>query len=748
MHFDVVHAANPRYRGGTSSALRAELKAAARFGVGCALLPFLGRSERPIGPFEPRTARLIDDLGVPWLTGDLPATCDILFAHHPQVFERMPERPVRVRPRRVVCVVHHPPFDGMWTPQYDLGVVERNLERLFGATVHFAPIGPKVRAQFESLAGERPKLLPQDLFDMIDLSEWRMRERPPPAGTAILGRHSRAAAVKWPDTRADLLAAYPDRRHLTVRAMGGVPPQIESWLGSNWQLLPFSEEASGFLGGLDFYVYFHSRRWVEAFGVGIAEAMASGLPTILDPSCEALFEDGAIYAEAAGVADTIERLLASPDDYARRSRAGRELVERKFSLDVYPRRMAGLCDALGLARIGTGEARQSAGARRADAGPQQRSTRRAAVRRRVLFVATNGIGLGHITRLMAIAERMSGDVEPVFVTRSAGSHLISRRGHATDYIPWPARIGVSDASWNRVYSQELLAAIECFDVAAVVFDGTYPFPGLVDVAAVRRDLAWVWVRRALWRGDHRLSREQQTGFDMIVEPGELAGDEDHGPTRLMPGPVTTVGPVLLDKPGKFLPREAAAVRLGIDPARFTAFMQLGSQRNFDYDDLPGLIGRELLARGAQLVQIDNPLAHPLPDEVPGALRRSLYPVSEHLGAVDLMVTNAGYNAFHECVYGGIPAIFVPNEAPEMDDQNLRASYAQAAGLGLRLRASEFARAKQVVETAMADDFRTEFGRRSARLTFVDGAAEAAAAIEQLVFCVRADRPLHEALGRA
>ena len=86
------------------------------------------------------------------------------------------------------------------------------------------------------------------------------------------------------------------------------------------------------------------------------------------------------------------------------------------------------------------------------------------------------------------------------------------------------------------------------------------------------------------------------------------------------------------------------------------------------------------------------------------IRRSLYPVSDYLGAVDLMVTNAGYNSFHECVYGGIPAIFVPNESPEMDDQNLRATYAYASGLGLRLRASEFSRVKAMVDIAMSDDF--------------------------------------------
>ena len=166
-------------------------------------------------------------------------------------------------------------------------------------------------------------------------------------------------------------------------------------------------------------------------------------------------------------------------------------------------------------------------------------------------------------------------------------------------------------------------------------------------------------------------------------------------------------------PGMRRPSGSASIR-----GRFTAAIQLGSQRNFDYDNLPELIAKELLGRGVQLVQIDNPLARPPEFEVPGTwCDAAFYPVADYFGAIDLMITNAGYNSFHECVYGGIPAIFVPNESPEMDDQHLRATYAYASGLGLRLRASEFSRVKSIVDIAMSEDFRQEMRRRSARLRF-------------------------------
>ena len=753
MHFDIVHAADLSFPGGTSSALRAELKAAKLFGLSTAVVPFIGLSSDFVRPFDRRTAKLINALGVTWLAGDHIATCEVLYANHPQVFEHMPASAVRVRPQRVVCVVHHPPYDGDWKQQYDFEIVERNLERLFGAPVTFAPVGPKVRAQFESLVGRKPPLLEHDLFNMIDMSEWSFRRRPAPRGTAIVGRHSRPDPLKWPDGRGELLAAYPDRRDLTIRVLGGVPADLETWIGSNWQTLPFCDEGvPEFLNSLDFYVYFHSRCWVEAFGVGIAEAMACGLVAILDPAHETLFGDGAIYVEPKGVETVIDQFLSSPEAYLKQSATARKLVETKFSLTKYPARMGELCDNLTLPRfraLNTAHPSRSRGKKKELPLPAGiPGMRRIARRKRLLFVATNGIGLGHITRLMAIAERMSSDVEPIFFTRSAGSALLHQRGHATDYIPWVVTMGVTNESWNRAYAQELLSTIENLDIAAVVFDGTYPFRGLLGVRTIRPDLAWVWVRRGLWVDGQALDEDLQQHFHMVIEPGELAHDEDHGPTSRMPGPVHEVPPILLSDPRAGLNREDAAEQLGVDPEKRTVAIQLGSQRNFDYQTLPDLLVKELVARDLQVVRIENPLARPSKSEWPGVLSISRYPIADCLSAIDLMITNASYNSFHECVYGGVPAIFVPNEAPEMDDQQLRAAYAHATGLGLRLRAAELGRVRETLDVALSDEFRTELRRRSARLEFVNGAFDAARAIEELVFSVRTNVPLHASLARA
>jgi hypothetical protein len=467
-----------------------------------------------------------------------------------------------------------------------------------------------------------------------------------------------------------------------------------------------------------------------------------------------LFEDGAVYGCPEETVEIVNRFIESPNDFARQSQAGRELVERKFSLGAYPQRMRELYANLELptpsvlsgGAVSKGEGRLKFTPAR-DGQTSRSYSRIGARRRRVLFVAPNGIGLGHITRLMAIAERTSPNVEPIFITMSVGSSIVHARGHAADYIPSPRKIGVSEESWNRVFAQELLTAIEAFDIAAVIFDVNYPFPGLISVLDARPDIAWVWVRRGMWAPHHMTYSVMQAGVDMVIEPGEFAYDEDRGTTATLRDGVIAVPPILLTDHHARFPREKAAAVLGVDPGRTTAMIQLGSERNFDFSELKGRIVAALLERDVQVVEALNPLALPSEALHTGTLRKKIYPIAEYLGAIDLMVANAGYNSFHECIRSGVPAIFVPNEAPELDDQHVRATYAQSSGLGLCLRTSDLSRVADTIELALSEAFRIEHRRRSDRLQFQNGASVAAEAIEELLFSVRTDRPLNAAIAR-
>jgi len=52
------------------------------------------------------------------------------------------------------------------------------------------------------------------------------------------------------------------------------------------------------------------------------------------------------------------------------------------------------------------------------------------------------------------------------------------------------------------------------------------------------------------------------------------------------------------------------------------------------------------------------------------------------------VSAAGYNSFHETLYNKIPAIFVPQEAQILDDQEARAEAAAKLGLAAHIPAAK------------------------------------------------------------
>ena len=71
-------------------------------------------------------------------------------------------------------------------------------------------------------------------------------------------------------------------------------------------------------------------------------------------------------------------------------------------------------------------------------------------RARVLFTTSNGTGLGHLTRSMAIARRLGDELEPLFFTLSAAAPVVERMGFAVEYAPsYATPASGNDYRWSR-----------------------------------------------------------------------------------------------------------------------------------------------------------------------------------------------------------------------------------------------------------------------------------------------------------
>ena len=351
----------------------------------------------------------------------------------------------------------------------------------------------------------------------------------------------------------------------------------------------------------------------------------------------------------------------------------------------------------------------------------------------VLLVSSNGAGMGHLTRLMAMARRRGPGVRPLVASMSQAVPVVGDEGFAWEYIPSRGDLGLGPRRWNVLLERRMTALLRRERPVALVFDGTFPYDGVLDAAATVGGMKLVWSRRGMWRpqlGSRQLRRADQ--FDLIIEPGELASSHDRGATAARTDALR-VGPITLLDADEQVDREQAAAALGVDPARPTALLTLGAGNINDISsDLGRFVGRMVDETDLQVVLTRPMIADDsarFGERVHGV---SVYPISRYFRAIDFAVAASGYNAFHELVQFGVPTAFVPNRSTAMDDQEGRAAWAQEAGVGLCLTEVTEAEVDRVV-TALADPTRRDgFAVRCRELARPNGAAAAMRAVEQLV----------------
>jgi hypothetical protein len=475
-----------------------------------------------------------------------------------------------------------------------------------------------------------------------------------------------------------------------------------------------------FLSTVDFFVYFHHSRWVEAFGRTVIEAMASGAVAVLPPHFETLFADGAIYAEPDEVRELVRRLHADRRAFVRQSRRGAALVAQRFGPAVHVERLRGLI----------GRPRRSA---RGIGLPRRR--------RRILFVTSNGVGIGHLTRMLAVARRCSQPLQPVFLTLSQAISIVRGHGFLVEYLPYHNLLGCDVQHWNQCLREEVNELIGFYDPPVLVFDGNVPYQGLVDALGDNPDVFAVWCRRGMWqagRGRDAIARERH--FDAVVEPRDLAERFDRGLTTQNRSRTRAVAPIRLLDESDLLSRRQARAALGIGSDRPAVLLQLGAGNNYDYAPLRQSAIAMLRERhGADVRVAEWPIAEE-PLELPEGVRGIReFPLSRYLRAFDLVISAAGYNSFHEVLLAGGPAIFVPNEHPQQDDQLARARFVEHQDLGACVRAREIYRLSGCVERLLAPGERRRIARRCATLERGNGAVEFARLIEEMAYSRRVDR---------
>ncbi|MFO1039527.1 MAG: glycosyltransferase [Geminicoccaceae bacterium] len=700
-YFDLVIAAEPRVGAAEGRALAAALRAAAEAGYRTALAPLRMALATTSARYRPEIRQLIESRTVSWLGADTPAAARLGLIWHPAPLQPDSTFRGRVRAERAILRLDRP------TDRIDPALMQR-ASHLFECRPLLAFADPLCRAQLAQptdIVADWPAAFPPN----------GIRPRSS-AAVRVLGRHAGGGNDAMPPAGGVRRAVYPIDGSVEVRfaeralSLVGADPD-----SSHWRLArPELDDPQAWLAEIHAYVMATGAGWRPWLPAALIEALASGVLLVVPPALKPLLGDAALYSTPELVPDC----LAEIDPPLRRTlgAAAAELHASRFSPEALVARL----------REEIGEPRRALSAR-----PRPRRTKR---QTRILFLSPNGIGMGHLTRLLAVARRLPADIEPVFLSMSQAVGVVETFGFMGEYFPYHEHTGERAEDWNRALRARLDETIAFYDARCVLFDGNVPYQGLIDARGDHPSRPFVWLRRAMWRGDAgRATIDRARYFDLVVEPGEYAAERDPGITVGRRNEAVKVPPIILFDPEELPSRAEARTALGLDPDTTAVLVQLGSRNNFDYAEVDRIICEVLGSRPEiELVFLEWLIGEQEPDLPTHARRLKAYPTARYLRAFDLVVSACGYNSFHELLATGTPTLFVPNENPMMDAQEVRAGWADAQRLAIGIRRHEVYRLAWALDELLRPESRQAVEAASATLPRCDGARVVAGLIEELV----------------
>jgi UDP-N-acetylglucosamine--N-acetylmuramyl-(pentapeptide) pyrophosphoryl-undecaprenol N-acetylglucosamine transferase len=302
-----------------------------------------------------------------------------------------------------------------------------------------------------------------------------------------------------------------------------------------------------------------------------------------------------------------------------------------------------------------------------------------------LFFCVNGVGLGHLTRALAVARRLRKlvpDAPIYFLSSSHAIHLITNEGFPCYYVPAKATFGNSDTAdnWNALLRWTLQPIVDQHGPLHLVYDGVYPYAGLMNCIMEHAFTRTTMIMRMRHKGGVLTAvLDQLKRFDEIIIPGEAC---DTVGSELMGLSAEHVDPILYLDLEELLSRDDARARLGIPPDRNAIYLQLGAGTiNDTGSTLRAAIEVCVSRNDCHVVVAQSPIAGHSLDWVyayPHVRLISDYPNARYFNAFDLAISAAGYNTYHELLHYGVPTILIPRREG-LDDQVARARAAEREG---------------------------------------------------------------------
>lgn len=351
-----------------------------------------------------------------------------------------------------------------------------------------------------------------------------------------------------------------------------------------------------------------------------------------------------------------------------------DAVRKPWRMIILPVSFPALCLKIGLERLGK--------IARIQQNVEQKSNSN---NNTTILFPTNGVGFGHFTRMYALAKELrknSPEMEIIFFTTMPTLHIPYLDDFPTYHLAGKHKFDEMDSrTWNMLVEEMLCLIFDTHAPQNFIYDGAFPYRGMLDAISGRKGLNKIWIRRGMFKKGKSVPTGSIEHFDLIIHPGDAVKIKDSEIQHDVE--VLKTEPILLIDQEKMFSREAARNRLGAPKNAIVVYVQLGAGQINDIDseikitvdcllereDIFIVIGESMLG---ERLQISNKRVAVLRD----------YPNSIYFNAFDFSVQAGGYNSFHEMRCMKLPTLFYPNLNTGMDDQKARCLISVDEGWGI------------------------------------------------------------------
>lgn len=310
----IAYLIDPRFAGGTSSAVAQELRVASR--VARVSVHGIQSTIFQAQAISPQVEAALADLDLTMHWDNTEISADVVVVHNPLFLRGIGALGARIVARHLVVVAHEnflqPGDNEAFDIAHCLGVLDR---ATLAMRKSVAPISANNRCTvvqwWQSKGFPDWSVLPTDWFNICEFP----LVQPTSAPADRRGRHSRPGFEKFPGVAA-MDHCFP--RHADANVLLGADTFItDGFHRPHWQMHAFkSMDVADYFDQIDFMVYFTSPSWRESFGRTLAEGIAAGKVVISDQSTASTFGGAVVAALPQEVDGIISDFVGNPAQYA------------------------------------------------------------------------------------------------------------------------------------------------------------------------------------------------------------------------------------------------------------------------------------------------------------------------------------------------------------------------------------------------------------------------------------------------